>query len=92
MVLANARHILLKTQEQAEKIKLQLERGGDFALLAKKYSLCPTGKKGGDLGEFGPGKMVKAIDNIIFKKPVLKIHGPVKTKFGYHLVQTIFRN
>jgi peptidyl-prolyl cis-trans isomerase C len=91
MVMAAARHILVKTQEHANDIKQLLERGGDFGVLARKHSICPSGKKGGDLGEFGPGKMVKAVDTIIFKKPVLKVHGPVKTKFGYHLVQTIYR-
>ncbi len=92
MARAAARHILLKTKEEAETIKQQLAKGGDFAKLAKKYSICPSGKKGGDLGEFGPGTMVKAVDNVVFKLPVLKIHGPIKTKFGFHLIQTIYRN
>ena len=89
---ACACHILVKTQEQAEKLKSQLAKGGDFHLLAKKHSICPSGKKGGDLGEFGPGKMVKAFDNVVFKKPILTVHGPVKTKFGYHLIKTLYRN
>lgn len=92
MARAAARHILLKTKEEAETIKQQLAKGGDFTKLAKRYSICPSGKKGGDLGEFGPGTMVKAFDNVVFKLPVLKIHGPIKTKFGYHLIQTIYRN
>ncbi|MBE0439200.1 MAG: peptidylprolyl isomerase [Gammaproteobacteria bacterium] len=92
MARAAARHILLKTKQEADTIKQQLANGGDFAKLAKKYSICPSGKKGGDLGEFGPGTMVKAFDNVVFKLPVLKIHGPIKTKFGYHLIQTIYRN
>lgn len=92
MARAAARHILLKTKQKAETIKQQLAKGGDFAKLAKKYSICPSGKKGGDLGEFGPGTMVKAFDNVVFKLPVLKIHGPIKTKFGFHLIQTIYRN
>ncbi|PHS72181.1 MAG: peptidylprolyl isomerase [Cycloclasticus sp.] len=86
-----ARHILLKTKEEAEKIKQQLAKGGDFAKLAKKHSTCSSAKRGGDLGEFAPGKMLKAFDNVVFKKPVLKVHGPVKTKFGYHLIETIYR-
>jgi peptidyl-prolyl cis-trans isomerase C len=92
MVRAAARHILVKTKEEAESIKQQLTKGADFGKLAKKYSICNSAKKGGDLGEFGPGKMVKAVDNIVFKKPVLKVHGPVKTKFGFHLIETIYRN
>lgn len=91
MPLANARHILVKTKDEAESIKKQLAGGTDFAVLAKKHSTCPSAKKGGDLGEFAPGKMVKAVDHVVFKKPVLTIHGPVKTKFGYHLIQTIYR-
>lgn len=91
MPLASARHILVKTKEEAETIKQQIADGTDFASLAKKHSTCSSAKNGGDLGEFGPGKMVKAFDNIVFKKPVLEVHGPVKTKFGYHLIQTIYR-
>lgn len=89
---ASAVHILVKTKEEAEKIKAQLDKGGDFAKLAKKHSLCPSGKKGGDLGEFKPGQMVKAFDNVVFKKPILEVHGPVKTQFGYHLIKTLYRN
>lgn len=89
---ASARHILVKTKEEAEKIKQQLSKGEDFAKLAKKYSTCPSGKKGGDLGEFHRGDMVKAFDDVVFKEEVLKVHGPVKTRFGFHLIQTIYRN
>jgi len=93
MATACARHILVKTKEEAEAIKKQLANGKDFAQLAKKYSLCKSSaKKGGELGEFGPGKMLKAFDNVVFKKPVLTVHGPVKTKFGYHLIETIYRS
>lgn len=91
MPLACARHILVKDKELAEELKKKLDKGEDFAKLAKKYSTCNSAKRGGDLGEFPPGKMIKAFDNVVFKKPVLKIHGPVKTKFGYHLIQTIYR-
>lgn len=89
---ASARHILVKTKEEAEKIKQQLSKGADFAKLAKKHSTCPSAKKGGDLGEFRRGQMVKAFDDVVFKKEVLKVHGPIKTKFGFHLIQTIYRN
>jgi peptidyl-prolyl cis-trans isomerase C len=93
MAKASARHILVKTKEEAATIKKQLADGKDFALLAKKHSLCKfPAKKGGDLGEFGPDKMVKAFDNVVFKKPVLKVHGPVKTQFGFHLIETIYRS
>ncbi|WP_133468175.1 peptidylprolyl isomerase PpiC [Paraglaciecola marina] len=89
---ACACHILVKDQALAEKLKLQLKKGEDFHKLAKKHSICPSGKRGGDLGEFSPGSMVKAFDNVVFKKEILTVHGPVKTKFGYHLIKTLYRN
>lgn len=89
---ASARHILVKTFEEAEKIKSQLDKDGDFGQLAKKHSSCPSKKAGGDLGEFRRGQMVKPFDDVVFKEEILKVHGPVKTKFGYHLIQTIYRD
>ena len=89
---ACACHILVKDKALAEKLKAQLEKGGNFHQLAKKYSICPSGKKGGDLGEFGSGQMAKAFDNVVFKKDILTIHGPVKTKFGFHLIKTLYRS
>ncbi|MFO7705815.1 MAG: peptidylprolyl isomerase [Halopseudomonas sp.] len=92
MPIAMARHILVKTETEAAQLKKRLAAGEAFDLLAKKYSTCPSKKRGGDLGEIKPGQMVRAIDQIIFKKPLKQIHGPVKTPFGYHLVQIFFRN
>lgn len=92
MPKAAARHILVKTKEEAEKLKQQLKKGADFAILAKKKSICNSAKNGGDLGEFSPGKMLKAFDNVVFKKALLTVHGPIKTKFGYHLIETIYRS
>ena len=89
---ASACHILVKDKELAEKLKQQLAKGANFQALAKKHSICPSAKRGGDLGEFPPGKMVKAFDNVVFKKPLLTVHGPVKTKFGYHLIKTLYRS
>lgn len=88
---ASACHILVKTKEEADSIKSQLDKGASFQALAKKYSLCPSGKKGGDLGEFRRGEMVKAFDNVVFKKEILTVHGPVKTQFGFHLIKTLYR-
>jgi peptidyl-prolyl cis-trans isomerase C len=89
--LACARHILVKDKSKAESILGELKNGADFGKLAKKYSTCPSGKKGGDLGEFRRGQMVKAFDDVVFKQEVLAVHGPVKTKFGFHIIQTIYR-
>ncbi|MGB1237489.1 MAG: peptidylprolyl isomerase [Pseudomonadales bacterium] len=92
MPSACARHILVKTKDQAEKLKAQLARGADFTSLAKKHSICPSAKRGGDLGEFKAGTMVKPFDRVVFTKSLLTVHGPVKTKFGFHLIETIYRS
>lgn len=92
MATASARHILVKTKAEAQSLKQQLANGVDFASLAKHHSLCNSANRGGDLGEFKPGIMVPAIDKVVFKLPVLEVHGPVKTKFGFHLIETIYRN
>jgi peptidyl-prolyl cis-trans isomerase C len=92
MATAAALHILVKSEKQAKELLIQLQKGKDFATLAKRYSECPSGKKGGDLGELKRGQMVKAFDDVVFKKPILTVHGPVKTRFGYHLIKTLYRN
>ena len=92
MANAAAIHILVKTEKQAFELKEQLAKGTDFAKLARKFSICPSKKKGGDLGEFRRGQMVKAFDDVVFKQELLKIHGPIQTKFGYHLIKTLYRN
>lgn len=92
MSTACARHILVKSKAEAEKLKQRIARGEDFGQLAKKHSLCNSAKQGGNLGEFRPGEMVKAFDNVVFKKPVLTVHGPIKTQFGFHLIETIYRD
>jgi peptidyl-prolyl cis-trans isomerase C len=88
---ASACHILVKTKEEAQSIKIQLDKGANFQTLAKKYSLCPSAKKGGDLGEFRRGDMVKAFENVVFKQEILTVHGPIKTQFGFHLIKTLYR-
>lgn len=92
MATAAALHILVKTEQEALNILDQLKKGKNFNALAKRYSTCPSGKRGGDLGEFHRGDMVKAFDDVVFKRPLLKVHGPVKTRFGYHLIKTLYRN
>ncbi|HGX93591.1 MAG TPA: peptidylprolyl isomerase, partial [Candidatus Tenderia sp.] len=63
----------------------------DFADLAKQHSKCPSGGQGGDLGEFGPGMMVPEFDTVVFSAPVNQVQGPVKTQFGYHLLEVTSR-
>lgn len=92
MATASAIHILVKTEKLALTLNNQLKDGADFSVLAKKHSICPSKKKGGDLGEFKKGQMVKAFDDVVFKKPLYKVHGPVKTKFGFHLIKVLYRS
>ena len=88
---AMARHILLKNKDQAEQILQKLKSGADFAKMAKQNSTCNSAKRGGDLGELKPRQLVPAINNVVFNKELNKIHGPIKTKFGYHLVEVYYR-
>lgn len=91
MTLARARHILVGTEEECENLKNQIKEGADFAQLATEFSQCPSGKSGGDLGEFSPGQMVKEFDTVAFNEKVGEVHGPVKTQFGYHLIKITSR-
>jgi len=91
MTIATARHILVKSEAQCNKLKAQIEDGTDFADMAKKHSSCPSGKNGGDLGEFGPGMMVPEFDKVVFSAKVGTVQGPVKTQFGYHLLEVTSR-
>lgn len=91
MAKASARHILVSTKEACESIKTQIEGGTDFAELAKQHSTCPSGKQGGGLGEFGPGQMVKEFDEVVFSGELGKVHGPVQTQFGFHLLEITSR-
>ena len=88
---AKARHILVKTKEACDDLKTQIDTGGDFAELAKKHSQCPSGREGGALGEFGPGQMVPEFDKVVFSAPVGTVQGPIKTQFGWHLVEVTSR-
>lgn len=81
-----ASHILVKTKEDAEKIRQEIIAGKDFATAAKEVSLCPSGKNGGDLGYFGKGAMVPEFEKAAFSLPVGKVSEPVKTQFGWHLI------
>ena len=91
MAKARARHILVPDEKTCASLKAEIDGGADFAELARKHSTCPSGKQGGDLGEFSPGQMVKEFDEVVFNKEVGKVHGPVKTQFGYHLVEVTER-
>lgn len=91
MSKATARHILVPTKEACEDLKTKIEEGGDFADVAKKHSQCPSGQRGGDLGEFGPGQMVPEFDTVVFSAEIGKVVGPVQTQFGFHLIEVTSR-
>jgi len=92
MATATARHILVETEEQCQALKDEIAAGAEFADLAKQHSSCPSGSSGGDLGEFGPGMMVKEFDEVVFSADVNTVQGPVKTQFGYHLLEVTSRS
>lgn len=92
MAQASARHILVEDEAKCAELKDQLENGGDFAEMARAHSKCPSGRQGGDLGTFGPGQMVPAFDEVVFSAPVNEVQGPVKTEFGYHLLEVTERS
>ena len=91
MAKAKARHILVDSEEKCNQLKGEIEGGTDFADAAKEHSTCPSGQSGGDLGEFGPGQMVKEFDDVVFSGALNTVHGPVKTQFGYHLLEITSR-
>lgn len=91
-MIAMARHILVKRKEDAENIKQKLLKGEPFDMLAKKHSTCNSSKKGGDLGEIRKGQLVKPVEQVVFKKPLKQVHGPVKSQFGFHLIEVYYRD
>ncbi len=91
MAKVRARHILVKTEERCNELKTEIEEGAGFSTLAQQHSFCPSGKYGGDLDEFGPGQMVPEFDAVVFSAPVGEVQGPVKTEFGYHLLEVLER-
>ena len=92
MTKASARHILVSDEQACLDLKKQIEDGADFADLAKQHSTCPSGQRGGALGEFSPGQMVREFDTVVFQEDVGVVHGPVRTQFGYHLIEITSRS
>ena len=82
-------HILVRTEKEAQAAIERLQRGEKFANVSKEISLCPSGKRGGDLGTFGRGKMVKEFEDAAFALQKGQISPIVKTKFGYHIVRRL---
>lgn len=88
---ATARHILVETETQCLQLKSEIEAGADFAEIARRKSSCSSRMRGGDLGSFRPGDMVREFDEAVFSGELNKLLGPVKTQFGYHLIEVTSR-
>lgn len=82
-----ASHILVDTKKEADMIKVKLNKGESFEALAKRYSKCPSGQNGGDLGYFERGQMVKPFEDAAFNLPIGKVSDPIQTQFGWHLIK-----
>ena len=91
MAQATARHIQVDTEEFCNELKTKIADGEKFAELARAHSSCPSGASGGDLGSFGPGQMVPEFDKVVFSADLNQVQGPVKTQFGYHLLEVTSR-
>ena len=85
----HAAHILVKDEAKARELLVKVKAGDSFSELAKKFSICPSGKKGGDLGWFGRGQMVREFENAAFDGEKGNAVGPVKTQFGWHLIKVL---
>lgn len=82
-------HILVKTQKDVDAVLERLKKGEKFSAIAKDVSLCPSKKRGGDLGTFGRGQMVKEFEKAAFALEKGQISGIVKTQFGYHIIKRL---
>lgn len=92
MQTAKARHILVETEEACNELKKRIEAGEAFADIAREFSRCPSGRRGGDLGQFRQGQMVPEFDEVVFRDELNVVHGPVRTQFGYHLLEITERS
>lgn len=85
----HAKHILVDNREHARQLKQEIDDGEEFEEIAREKSDCPSGKKGGDLGWFGRGKMAKPFERKAFDLDEGEISGPVETQFGWHLIMKV---
>ncbi len=82
-------HILVKSEGEAKTVLDRLSKGEKFSNVARELSQCPSGKRGGDLGTFGRGKMVKEFETAAFALQKGQTSSIVKTKFGYHVIKRL---
>lgn len=84
-----AYHILVKTEDEAKELLQEIKNGISFEKMAQLKSQCPSGKKGGDLGWFGRGQMVREFEKVAFALEKGELSEPVKTEFGWHIIKLI---
>ena len=82
-------HFLVKTEKEVNQVLERLKKGEKFSAIAKDVSICPSKKRGGDLGTFGRGQMVKEFETAAFALDKGQISGIVKTQFGYHIIRRL---
>ncbi len=80
-------HILVEKESTAKEVLEKINKGESFSKLAEQYSLDGSRKRGGDLGEFGRGVMVRPFEEAAFKLNVGEVSGLVRTQFGYHIIK-----
>ncbi|MDC1175459.1 peptidylprolyl isomerase [Bacteriovoracaceae bacterium] len=85
----SAQHILVDQEFEANDALKKIEAGESFEKVAEDFSNCPSGKQGGNLGEFGKGMMVAPFESAAFALEVGEVSGPVKTQFGYHIIKRL---
>ena len=85
----NAQHILVDHVHESQELIKKLDEGVTFEKLAEDFSNCPSGKQGGNLGEFRKGMMVPAFEKAVLNLEVGQVSGPVKTQFGFHLIKRL---
>jgi peptidyl-prolyl cis-trans isomerase C len=86
-MILKARHILVQHEYEAKDLERKLKTGANFEELAEDFSICPSSRRGGDLGEFPRGRMVEAFEKALLKLKVGETSGIVRTQFGYHLIK-----
>jgi len=90
-MMVRASHILVSSEREANRILDDIRKGKEFSEMAKRYSSCPSGKSGGDLGFFGKGQMVKEFEDAAFSLKDGELSKPIKTQFGYHIIKVTAR-
>ena len=87
MTQVKASHLLVRTEDEAKKLKEEILAGKPFEDVAAEVSLCPSGANGGDLGFFGKGQMVKEFEDAALSMEIGEVSDPIQTQFGWHLIK-----